>query len=260
MSNKLGICYNVFQGTELLPYAIEEIRHHVDVVVACVQSHSWTKQPIKQKDVLIVAELKNKGLIDDVIYFTPTAMNPKVEQTNKSEFCRRHLKEVHNCTHFIISDVDEIYQREQFAHAKEVMLKGEFKSSACLMETYYKDPIYKLSPRVDFYVPFIFQMDYRDYSLNATFPVKVDPSRKINSGIEDTVLFSPDQLLMHHYSYIRSNLEEKVFNSSNYPKHKTTFEGLAEYWNKWEFPMPAIIGLNQTYNVERVDNQFNIQV
>jgi hypothetical protein len=258
MKNKTGIAYNIFQGTELLPYSIKQIRNQVDIVVGCIQLRSWTGQPIQDKDLIIIDNLKKEGLIDKIIYFTPdTSQAPKHSQTVKSEFCRLYLKN-QGCDYFLISDVDEIYHEHEFKKAKETFIQSGLGSSCCLMETYYKEPTYQLNPRVQFFVPFMYRMDQRQYHLSNVFPVKVDNSRKLSTTVEQLMVFKPEQLLMHHYSYIRNDLKEKTDNSTNKKAYPKEFNNLVTHFNKWKFPDQAMIGVNQHFNVIEVDNYFGI--
>lgn len=257
---KTGAAYNIFQGTELLPYAIEQVRDELDLIVGCIQSHSWTKNEISKKDLDLAFDLQKKGLIDELIFFTPAHnVTPKAEQTKKSEFCKLYLQK-RKCDYFIVMDVDEIYFKNQFKAAKEKFIKSGHMGSACKMETYYKTPEACITPKVDFYVPFMYKMDMRKYLLRAYFPVHVDQSRKLPTHDEQFLEFHEDELMMHHYSYVRTHLSEKTNNSANRHKYEKVFDNLVDYWEKWELGQKAMIGVNKMYDVRLVDNYFNIDI
>jgi hypothetical protein len=80
-------------------------------------------------------------------------------------------------------DSDEFYKIDEFIRVKNFLIKNpEYDSSACNMETYYKESKYKISPPEDYYVPLIYKItEVTEYSLGCNFPVLVDPTRRIKT-------------------------------------------------------------------------------
>ena len=67
---KLGVCYNVFDGEELLESSITCIREYVDFIVVVGQEVSNFGE--RRDDLLPhLLKLKNQGLIDYIHKFTP---------------------------------------------------------------------------------------------------------------------------------------------------------------------------------------------
>jgi hypothetical protein len=67
---KLGIAYNIFDAEELFEYSINSIREFVDYIVVVAQEKSNygnTNPNLRQT----LKELKDKGLIDLIYWYTP---------------------------------------------------------------------------------------------------------------------------------------------------------------------------------------------
>ena len=71
------------------------------------------------------------------------------------------LSEGAGCTHHMAMDSDEFYTESQFEYLKQKMTEEDLDSSACQMITYYKEPIYRLEPKEDYYVSLIFKIKKR---------------------------------------------------------------------------------------------------
>lgn len=233
---KLGVSYNIFSGLEMLEHSINSIRDHVDHINVVYQEVS-NVGIVKPEIHDFVKGLKGK--IDSAILYTPQSFqNPKANETRKRNIGLSHCKQI-GCTHFMSMDADEIYT-DQFIKAKEIIEKGNYDSSACKMQTYYKTPQYKVDPPEEYYVPFIYKIDKRMFQRGMSWPLKADSSRKMAPGHMKT--FSREELEMHHMSYVRNDIRDKLYNSSSGVNFKDRMEDMAVHHDNWQYPQQAYLG------------------
>ena len=69
--HKLGVSYSVWDGEEMLEFAIRSIRSEVDYVNVVWQKLSWFGTMCSDELEPTLERLKNEGLIDELIFFTP---------------------------------------------------------------------------------------------------------------------------------------------------------------------------------------------
>ena len=117
------------------------------------------------------------------------------------------IAKYHNCSHFLHIDCDEYY--ENFRGSKQKFLNSGAKGSVCKILTYFKKPTLRLENEDNYYVPFIHELKTGTIAGNQDYPFYVDPTRKIN----ESNIFLLD-VYMHHFSWIRKDIERKVRNSS----------------------------------------------
>lgn len=139
---KIGICYMVFDGYELLEYAIRSIRNVIDYVSVTYQDISYfgNKADPELKEKLF--DLKSKGLIDECIFYeTDLSLTQKQNELNLRNLGLEYSKK-NNCTHHISSDVDEFYKESEFLNIKNEIKNLDFDYSMVHQEIYYKKPTY----------------------------------------------------------------------------------------------------------------------
>jgi hypothetical protein len=216
---KIGISYNVFDGEELLENSIKSIRNNVDFISVVYQTTSNFGNPCDDGLIPLLNRLKEDGLVDELFEYKP--------KTNKgghyNEITKRNiglfLSEGAGCTHHMAMDSDEFYTDEQFKYLKSTMLEGDYDSSACQMTTYYKDSIYRLDPKEEYYVSLLFKIKSgKEFVMGHPFPVLVDPTRRMDPG--KSKIFTREEIEMHHMSYVRKDLRKKLQNSSASPNFK----------------------------------------
>jgi ferredoxin-like protein FixX len=158
-------------------------------------------------------------------------------------------------------DSDEYYLLKEFKHLKKVMLEGDYNSSACKLQTYYKEPIYRLDPPEDYYVSLLYKINNSSsYSLGSRLPVLVDPTRCMEPG--KCKIFTRDEIEMHHFSYIRKSVRKKLQNSSAVINFKDRINKLVDYHEKWKYPEQALMAgaPDKLYNIIKVNKEFDIWV
>ena len=234
---KLGSSYNVFDDcVELLEDSIKSIRDNVDYVSVVYQKTSNYGVPGKATTLDLLRDLQTDGLIDDCFLFEPNIRLKNKNEVNKRNIGIKTCKDV-DCTHFMSMDCDEFYKSEELSKVKDIVEQDDYDSSACQMQTYWKESWrYKLVPPEKYYVSLIFKMTGHlnfVYGL-PRFGVLVDPSRRSNPGKQR--IFKRDEIQMHHMSYVRSNIRDKFESSSAKGNWADSIDKLTDYYNNWKFP------------------------
>lgn len=254
---KLGACYNAFDGIELLESSIDSIRAVVDYVGVIYQEKSnFGNQPLEPVGPKIY-RLVGMGKVDGVLEYVPEKygghLNELAKRNDGMMMCKHD-----GCTHFMSIDVDEFYVADELLAAKNEMLRGDFDSSACKMQTYYRTGEFVLDPLEEYFVPLIYKLDDRKLSMSTKWPVVADPTRRMEPG--KIRIFEREEIQMHHMSYVRKDIRAKLINSSAYPNFKLRVEEIASHYENWEYGMQALLAGKERrlYNVTKVENKFNI--
>lgn len=252
---KLLASYNVFSGLELLEPSILSIRDCVDHVNLVIQNTSnlgnKSDEPFKEAQ-----RLRLKGLVNSIIIYVPdTSAAPKANETRKRNLGLDYARK-QGYDYFITLDTDELYESDQFNESFEKIIKGNYDSSACKMQTYYKTPEYRLKPPEEYYVPFISKVDERSFINGIIWPIHADPSRKMKT--KKLKVFQRDELEMHHYSYVRKDIRNKLYNASSSVNFKFRLEEIAIHHDNWEYPQKAYLGgsKKRLMTVEKVEDKF----
>lgn len=81
---KFGVSYSIFDGEELLEASIKQIRGCVDYINVVYQLKSWYGDKANENLLPLLNNLKNKGLIDELIEFKPDfSLEAWQNETNK---------------------------------------------------------------------------------------------------------------------------------------------------------------------------------
>ena len=203
---RLAVIYNVFDGEELLKGSIEQIKEFASVVIAVCQttSNHGNKYEGGYEEC---RRLKELGLIDYVAFVDPKGKSPTEKEKNKRnrglDIARKY-----SCTHFLSMDCDEYYDKYEFSRAVEYC---EDKDATYIpLYTYFGTPNFRLTPKEVYFVPFIAKLKINSTVGNHLFGgIWADPTRKPNAK----PVLCPN-IHMHHYSWIRKDIERKIDNSS----------------------------------------------
>lgn len=200
---KLAAIYNVWDGVELLRGSMERLRGHVDVFIIVwqdVSNYGEHYNPLHEMDL--------SGFDSYILLkFEPvTTLNATKNEIQKRYLGIEYAKQL-NCTHFLHLDCDEYYQ--DFGNAKQQYIDSGAAGSVCRIFTYFKQPDLRLENEDNYYVPFIHKLFPETINGFFDYPFYVDPTRRINNT--DIALLD---VYMHHYSWIRKDIERKVRNSS----------------------------------------------
>jgi hypothetical protein len=259
---KLGIAYNIFDDSiELLEKSILSVRNVADYITVIYQdiSNMGNQSEINLKELL--TEYKNKGLIDSFYLYKPqlNVPVPHINETNKRNM-GLYVCQGEGCTHFMSMDSDEFYKEDDLKEALKVMVEGNYDSSACQLQTYWKNGEWVLDPPEEYYVSLIYKIRSGvDFVLGHVFPVLVDPTRRMNPG--NCKVFSRDELEMHHMSYVRKDIAKKLFNSSSrYNFGDEDLVDVINYYNNWngENKIKIFCPNVEMKDIKKVENLFKI--
>lgn len=219
MGMKLVAIYNTWGDFDLLQHSIKNIRPLVDAIIVVFSRTSNYGEQLIGKDGSAVDTWLDHG--DAPVWFVrkePDAkLNPMQNETDKRNFGLEYARSMKRFTHFLTIDADELYEHEPFLKEKERFNDPGIKGLVCLCQTYFKSP--KLTIGLDrTLVPFIHELTPTiQHAFNRSYPfawkgrdIFIDPTRSlnINSGVEMS------GLIMHHYSWIRKDIEIKIRNST----------------------------------------------
>lgn len=144
-------------------------------------------------------------------------LDPRANETKKRNFGLSVALE-NECTHFVTMDADEVYSPEDVSRVKELFDDTNLNGLVVPCQTYFAHPWLTIG-RDTTLVPFIHKLnpDTR-HGFNRSYPfawidgkIRIDPTRSLSytSGIIHT-----ESVVMHHYSWIRSDYQLKIRNST----------------------------------------------
>lgn len=257
---KLGIAYNLFDGEELLKDSLKSIRDVADYISVIYQNISNFGHQSQSDLLALLTNLKDKKLIDNFIEYKPQInsgghQNEMLKRNLGLYDCKRN-----NCTHFMSMDSDELYDKEEIAMVKKDMIDGNYGSSACQLVTYYKSAEYRLEPKEDYYVSLIYKIRPGiEFVFGHPFPVMVDPTRRMLPG--NCKVYAREEIEMHHFSYVRKDLNIKLTNSSASPNFKN-INKIVTYFNNWKPGKKALMGgaPDKFYDTVKIENKFNVKI
>lgn len=253
--SKLGVSYNCFDDSiDLLEGSIKSVRNVVDHVSVIYQDISNMGNPadINIKDVL--DDLKSKKLIDEYYIYKPqlNAPIPHLNELNKRNMGLYVAQNV-GCTHFMSMDCDEYYNENQLKSFYDEIVKEDYDSSACELQTYWKTGEWVLDPPEDYWVSLIYKIRPNvDYVMGHVFPVLVDPTRRMNPG--KCKLATREEIEMHHVSYVRKDFAKKLYNSSSISSFYDIIDDLITDFNNWKEGDLAYMPNRNKYKLRKVDN------
>jgi hypothetical protein len=205
---RLVAIFHCWHDWYLLRYAVDNIRQLVDGVIIIGSTKSNYGEYCA-----IPKEWHNSELhVREPRYHIP--LHSETDKRNYGlDVARRE-----GYTHFITLDSDELYKQEDFLKAKERFKENpNLIGIVCPLVVYFKSPTLSAGRDVTL-VPHIHRLtsDIK-HEFNRDYPfawskgqIQIDPSRSlnINYGVEYM------DIEMHHYSYVRQDLEVKIRNST----------------------------------------------
>lgn len=206
---KIAGLITVYNGLELLPACVENLRNQVDEIVICWQdiSNKGEFNPMVER---FVRNLKGVHLT----YFEPTLPgNTKKNERDKHNLMLRKASEL-NCSHFVLLATDHFYTDSDFEYVKKAVQKNDYDVTFTDMFTYYKHPEWRLDPIEDYCMPFICKIyPHTVVKEVKNYPIKVDPSVQVNT-FKNWFKFHIDDAVLHHYSKVRDDIEDKYRNAA----------------------------------------------
>lgn len=203
MSCKIAAIYNVFDGDELLKHSINSVKSGVDLFIIVYQTTSnfgerYDPLPNILEAVKDVPHILHK--------FTPIN-HAGISNEREKRNIGLQIAKKNSCSHFLHMDCDEMYQ--DFNKAKKLYFDSGKEGSCCKIFTYFKLPTLRFETEDGYFVPFIHKLHDDTRSGVPNYPFYVDPTRRINSNNVELL-----DIHMHHFSWVRNNIERKTRNSS----------------------------------------------
>lgn len=228
---KLGICYMVFDGEELLEPAIKSIRKEVDYVSVTYQSISyWGNLASSELEPYLIT-LKEKGLIDNLIHYkTDLSLTPKQNELILRNIGRESSEKA-GCTHHISADVDEFYLEKELQTAKKITEDNNYDFVSAYMHSYYKNPCWRIYPDQKLYLTFIHKIENKYIYRNPEFPYSGELTRNLSICNKYKILDKKD-IMIHHMSFVRKDIRKKYMNNDN--KNHIKLEEFYEKYDKYK--------------------------
>lgn len=209
---KLAAVYTVWNGIELLQKSIDQIQNDVEAIYLIWQrfSNRGEDHPeILEK----LAEIEAKAPIR-LVEFTPNfQVNTKQNELHKHNLGLTRVRR-DGFTHFVLMACDHYYEPKQFRKAKRLIESEDYQVTFSKMFTYYKRPEWRIDPIENYVMPFIMKIcPVSVFKMQPKYAQVCDPSVKIWPSYP-WYLFDEDELMMHHYSMIRKDIENKFNNAA----------------------------------------------
>jgi hypothetical protein len=197
---------------ELLPFCIENIAPVVNKVIVV---YSETSNHFNHDDS--ITELVFSKLPCQWVKLEPEAgRSPHDNETRKRNF-GLEMARVQGFTHFIVMDSDEFYTQDEFQKEKTRMEEKNLNGIVCPLKVYIKEPTlwcedHTLVPAIQRLYKNTTIGNYKHYPFNVDSEGNshIDPTRRINCF--DRIEMS--EMYMHHFSYVRRDIDMKINNSS----------------------------------------------
>ena len=265
---KLGVTYNIFDGEEMLFFSLRNLRpmvQHINVVYQTTSNFGNENPNLEEK----LRMYERAGLIDFLYKYEPQLQtnedgslrwqNGQENETKKRniglQICRAN-----GCDAMMTLDCDELYDPKEFKFAKEDFEIGDYDTSFCKMSTYYKEPIYRLNPKEEYYAPLFYKIkkDTEFGYVSSEYPVILDPTRKVKAGY--TRIYEREEIEMHHYAYVRNDISSKVINSSSQSDEVSKQKVIWHYNNFKDIRDSALMIGGVPHGLIKVENKFDIQL
>ena len=255
---KLGVSYSVWDGEELLEQSIKQIRSVVDYVNVVWQKLSWFGKSCDANLEEKLLKLKEKGLIDELIFFDPDlSLNPSCNELNKRNIGLDAARKA-GCTHFITMDTDEFYDTAQFKNAWADIVKYNLSHTVCNIVSYIT-PTLRYRDYENFFVLFICRIDHGEKFTFAAFrdsvPCLLDPTRQIKLRSNSRFCFLGN-IVMHHMTHVRKDIIKKITNSSA----NQTIENKKTLQTRYLLEGADIKAKLESGDIIKVDNKFRIEI
>ena len=261
------LCYNInaFDCSELIEPMLVEIRDQLDYVIAIWQKKSYWNNPMEEEDMNELQRLKSTGLVDELIEFKPNYSKYSREQEcDKRNMGIDYAKSL-GFSHVMSTDADELYDKDQFRYAKNLINKNGWPITYWSYINYYRDfehyLVYPFRP----FVPGIHSTFFK-YTYQGPAPGPTDPTRRIhNPSNIGTYIFPDNTIRMQHLAWVRKNIRKKLINWSaknHFPKE--LIDKAVVRWENWKEGEKAIMLFNtpeNSVNVNKLDKRLtNIKI
>jgi hypothetical protein len=265
---KLGVTYNIFDGEEMLFFSLRNLRpmvDHINVVYQTISNFGNENENLEEQ----LHKYERAGLIDKLYKYEPTFEKNddgtiKWQNGQLNEIEKRNIGlgicRAFGCDTMMTLDCDELYDPEEFKWAKEDFENGGYDTSFAKMSTFYKEPIYRLFPKEEYFAPLFFKIrqDTKFGYEMPFYPVQLDPTRKVKAGYAR--IYEREEIEMQHFAYVRNSIERKVINSSSQSDAISMQKVIHHYNNFKGIKDNALLIGGQNFGLIKVENKFNIEL
>ena len=251
---KWGVSYSVYNGEELLEASIKSIRSAVDYVQVCYSSISWYGDLADKNLVPLLENLKNKGLIDELILFEPNIKDAsRKSELKKRNFGLKFAKKA-KVDYFMTMDCDEFFIAEDLERAKFEIIRKGYTHTFCPIENYGDKPILKVYPDSSGCVEIFSKLHWFSKLCNNRHCVcNVDFTRKL-SHYPFAKYWVFATVRMHHFCLVRKNLINKHINASYYSSVRPKY--IKEKYDKTNDDNSKFFMVNDLFNLLPVVDEF----
>jgi hypothetical protein len=265
---KLGVTYNIFDGEEMLFYSLRNLRpmvQHINVVYQTISNFGNENTNIEEQ----LKKYERAGLIDFLYKYEPTLSTNedgslRWQNGQENEVIKRNIGlqicRANGCDAMMTLDCDELYDPKEFKWAKDDFEIGDYDTSFCKMSTYYKEPIYRLFPKEEYYAPLFYKIkkDTKFGYESTDYPVILDPTRKVKAGYSR--IYEREEIEMQHFAYVRNDISSKVINSSSQSDEVSKRKVIWHYNNFKGIKDSALMIGGVAHELIKVENKFDIQL
>jgi len=255
----LFVFYNCATCSELLEYSIIQMLPVTKNITIHYQTKTNVNTLANKRHFRKYVKLAQKYHLELFEFWPDLNKSPKSNETQKRNIAYKQAQ-LRGANYFMSIDEDEIYDSKQLQKAFQIFIDGDWDSSVCRLLTYYKKPTLQVNPPEDYYTSVFYIVDSRLFIEGLKFPVKVDPARKMKPN--RLKIFNWEELTMHHYSYVRKNIKEKLRTQSASVNFKDRIDDIVTHFKNHNGSFPAYWGGKQPkyFDLKEVNNQFNIKI
>lgn len=253
---KLAACYTVFDGTELLEASMAAIAPHVDFFVIYWQQISNRNEVINNADKEVIRQVSKKNGVTLWRYDADLTVNAKENERRKHTEMIAHARD-RGATHFIMLACDHFYREVDFGECKHLVEYNDYDATFTAMYTYYKKPTWQITPIEDYYMPFICKLHPETKIQRVpNFPLLVDPSVQMNT-LGKWLLFQENEIMLHHYSMIRRDINGKFRNAAS-PWKPIQIDEFCREWNEYDIKENPGVKYFKERKIKEVRDYFNL--
>ena len=193
--------------------------------------------------------------------YTYFSYEPDLKVDSKTNEKRKHQQLIEfarskNCTHFFLSATDHFYKEDEILYAINVVLTTGVKTTYSKMVTYFKEPTLMLEPLEEYYMPFICSTSVNMGNMS---PVLVDPACSFRP-FAPYYVFKEEEVLMHHFSWIRKDIRNKLENAAAKVNWEDKIEDFIDRYNNFKlgdrfpyYPKHKIVETEDIFNLRNIE-------
>lgn len=214
---KTGGSYNLFNGEEHLLASLSSVRASLDHISLVVQTVSNLGHPADPGLMDVVASAVRQRLADEVIVYEPDLSLPAQANEHRKRSIGLERARERGVELFLTLDADEYYEPVRLAAARERIEREGHALTLARTYLHIRRPIWRSAEPDTTCVCFLSRLTpHTRLTPGATYPLPVDPTRRITGSGTSAHLFEPDEVAMLHMNLVRRDgLRSKLANTSS---------------------------------------------